>query len=314
MKKTLLTCLLVVSALTQIFAVEKQKIIIYTDIGDDIDDIYAVSLALASPEFEILGIVVGYGNTPKRGPIACRLLYEVGREDIPVVIGRKTNDTYWNQYYWGEGFNKVKPIKQAADDFIIEQLKKYPNEVTLVLLAPIPDIADVIKKDPQALKLAKQTVSMMGSFYLGYENSVPSAEWNVVADLNAAKEFIPYDVKKTLAGLDITIFVKLIKKYRNRIFLRNSPLTDCIAALYTLQRYEKYSLPDSNLFDMVAVGILLWPDLYKVRSAYIKVTENGYTVIDESKAPNSQIGMSVDKNELLKRFTERILRQNLMRK
>lgn len=80
--------------------------------------------------------------------------------------------------------------------------------------------------------------------------------------------------------------VKLVDEYRSRIFIRNSPLTDSLGALYTLQRYDKYSLPDSNLLDMVAVGMLLWPDLYKARSAYVKLTDEGYTVIDESKALN----------------------------
>ncbi|HWM61190.1 MAG TPA: hypothetical protein VNN98_03520, partial [Rhizomicrobium sp.] len=40
-----------------------EKIIIDTDIGDDIDDAFALGLALSSPEFEVLGLSAGFGDT-----------------------------------------------------------------------------------------------------------------------------------------------------------------------------------------------------------------------------------------------------------
>src|SRR5690348_8654292 len=61
-----------------------EKIIIDTDIGDDIDDAFAVALALRSPELKILGITTTFGDTEKRAKLLERLLGEVGRSDIPV--------------------------------------------------------------------------------------------------------------------------------------------------------------------------------------------------------------------------------------
>ena len=172
MKKLFLlfTVLLTINA----FAGEKQKVIFDCDLGDDIDDAYALALILTSPEFEVLGIVLDYGNTPMRAEVACQLLYETGREDIPVVVGRKTNDRNSNQFRWAENFSKLKPIKKSAADFIIENLKKYPNEVILFTVGPVPNMLDVVKKDPQALKLAKRIYSMFGSFYMGSRLQVRS--------------------------------------------------------------------------------------------------------------------------------------------
>ena len=93
--------------------------------------------------------------------------------------------------------------------------------------------------------------------------------------------------------------------------LRNSPLTDAIDALYTLWRYESYAAPDPTLFDAVAVGMVLWPDLFKTRKAHVRVTDEGYTVIDEGKEPNCEIGMSINRDEFLKRILDRYLKQNL---
>ena len=73
-------------------AQEKQKIIFDCDIGGDIDDAFAFALILSSPEFEVLGFVMDQGDTPERAQIACRILYETGKEDIPVVVGRKTSE------------------------------------------------------------------------------------------------------------------------------------------------------------------------------------------------------------------------------
>jgi purine nucleosidase len=66
---------------------QKQLVIIDTDIGDDIDDAFALGLALQSPEFRLLGITTAFGDTKLRAQLSVRLLDAVGRGDIPVVAG-----------------------------------------------------------------------------------------------------------------------------------------------------------------------------------------------------------------------------------
>ncbi|WP_020533829.1 nucleoside hydrolase [Flexithrix dorotheae] len=292
---------------SQAFA-QKQKVIFDCDLGDDVDDAYALAMLMASPDLEVLGIVMDYGNTEKRAQMACRFLYEIGREDVPVVIGRNTKEHYSGQFHWGEGFDKVKPIKQNAADFIIETLKKYPNEVVLITVGPVPNMADIIEKDPKALGLAKKVYSMFGSFYVGYgDNPIPTNEWNVKADAEAAKVFAASGADIVYAGLDITN-VKLSQELREKLLLRQSPLTDFLSACYTLWGNET-----PTLFDPVAIGMLIWPDLFATRPAHVKVIGNGYTVIDESKEPNSLVGMSINKKEFLNRLMKLYLEQNFNR-
>ena len=284
---------------------EKQKIIFDCDLGGDIDDAFAVALILASPEFEVLGFVMDQGDTPKRAQVACKMLYETGMEDIPVIVGRKTNDYFTSQFHWAEGFKTVKPVNKDATDFIIENLRKYPDEIILFTVGPVPNIMDVLKKDPDALKLAKHVYSMFGSYYMGYDTGpIPSAEWNVRGDEEAARMLAASGADITYAGLDVTTYVNLNEGYRNKLLMRQSPLTNALSALYTLWRYESYAHPDPVLHDVVAVGMLLWPELYTTRKAYVKVIEGGYTVIDESKEPNCEIGMSIKKEEFLNRIME----------
>jgi inosine-uridine nucleoside N-ribohydrolase len=290
----------------------KQKVIFDCDLGDDVDDAYALAMLLAAPQLEVLGVVMDYGNTAKRGQMASRLLYEIGREDVPVVIGRHTKDHYSAQFYYGEGFEMKKPIQQGAADFIIENLRKYPNEVVLITVGPVPNIADVIDKDPEALKLAKKVYAMFGSFYVGYnDRPVPAAEWNVRADVEASRKFAASGADIVYAGLDIT-FVKFAEDLRRQVDQRRTPLTDFLSASYTLWNRDK-SWPDPTLFDPVAIGMLLWPELFTTRPAHVRVIDGGFTVIDEGKEPNSHVGMSIRKEEFLNRLMDLYMQQNMGR-
>lgn len=284
---------------------------------------FAVALVLCSPEFEVLGFVMDHGNTPKRAQVACRMLYECGLEHIPVVVGRHTANVVGekqelhsttHQFAWAEGFDKVKPIEQKADDFIIENLRKYPNEVILFTVGPVPNMRDVIEKDPEALKLAKKVVSMFGSFYMGYATgSKPVPEWNVRGDVGSAKMFVNSGADLSFAGLDITTFVKLDEENRMRLLYRNSPLTDALCGLYTLWRYEPYAYPNCTMFDGVAVGMVLWPELFTTKKVHVTVDDDGYTRIDESKEPNCEIGVTIDSAEFIRRMMKRLLMQNFNR-
>lgn len=318
--KALLTVWLLVVLLPMLlWASEgRQKVILDADLGGDIDDAFALALILASPEFELLGVVMDHGLTEKRAQIACRMLYETGFEQVPVAVGRQTpnvvgRDTrlagYSPQFHWAEGFTKKRPIATPAADFIIETLRKYPNEVILFTVGPVPNLADVVRKDPEALKLAKGVYSMFGSFYMGYgRDPVPSAEWNVRADAASAQKFAASGAEITYAGLDITTFVKLEADRRLELAMRHSPLTDAVSGLYTLWGQET-----PVLYDAVAVGMVLWPELFQTRPAHVRVTDEGFTLIDESRPPNSKIGMTIRTEEFLSRMMERLLRQNLAR-
>lgn len=290
---------------------QKQKVIFDCDLGDDIDDAYALALLLSSEEFEILGIVLDYGNTPKRAQIACKMLYEIGRENIPVVVGRKTKEHYSNQFYWAEGFNNIKPIEQSAPDFIIEKLREFPNEIILFTVGPVPNIGDIIDKDPEVLKLTKSIYSMFGSFYIGYnKKSTPDKEWNVRADVAASKKFMSCGADIVFAGLDITGHVKFSKENRLKLLYRQSPLTNAISGLNALWEYESR---DPTLYDPVAIGMVLWPELFKTEKVHVSITDEGYTVIDKNKPPNCTIGISIETDKFIKLIVDRYLHQNMGR-
>lgn len=301
----------------QLLMGQKHQIIFDCDLGDDIDDAYALALLVASKDVDLLGITTTFGRTEDRAVLACKMLYDFGLDQkIPVFAGRNTSEWneranwYADQFYWSEGFDKVKPKQKAAADFIIESLRKKPGEITLIAVGPLTNLHDVYVKDPEALKLAKKIVLMFGSFYAGYDNGPTiMSEWNVKCDIPAAQKVIASGIHPVCAGLDITSFVKYNKASRERLFYRQSPLTNTLTGLQNLWNYEA----DPTLFDAVAVGMVLWPELFQIKELNFTVDKEGYTLLQNGLEPNASIGVSIQKNEFLKRMTEVFMHQNLGR-
>jgi purine nucleosidase len=303
---------------------QKQKVIFDCDLGGDIDDAFAVALLLTSQdEFDIMGFCMDHGNTAGRGNVACKLLYETGFENIPVYLGRNTVEIvggntkingYEAQFIWSEGFDKLQPQKQSAVDFMMESLNKYPGEIILFTVGPVDNIGEMLDKDPSILKKAKKVISMFGSVNIGYGGGAPCPEYNVYANLKASKKLMNSGANLFLAPLDITDCVILPDKYLQAIAMRQTPLTNAISALYSLWYRQAEWATTPKMFDGVAVGMALWPELIETIPAFIYVDEKGNTLFDASKAPNCQYGSKIKTNEFFDKMCRRILMQNFRRK
>ncbi len=146
-----------------------QKIIIDTDIGDDVDDAFALALAVKSPEFQVLGVTTGFGDTEARARIAERFLGEVGRSDIPVLAGKPTaTKNPMSQRRYGENSHFVKIPRGDAAEFLLDQIRKYPGEITLIAIGPLMNLGAAIDKDPATFRKLKRVVLMGGSVRRGY--------------------------------------------------------------------------------------------------------------------------------------------------
>src|SRR5690348_2648179 len=166
-------------------AAPTEKIIIDTDIGDDIDDAFAVALALRSPELQILGISTTFGDTETRAKLLNRLLGEVGRSEIPVAVGTPTTNINFTQKRYAEGGHFARASHPRAVDFILDQIRRQPGEITLVAIGPLVNVGELIDKDAETFRKLKRVVLMGGSVERGYGDlgyvkpHGPDAEWNI---------------------------------------------------------------------------------------------------------------------------------------
>ena len=306
MKKATLV-LLVFTVFNLCNALDKQKIIMDCDLGGDIDDAFAVAMILsAQDEFEILGICMDHGDTEARGRIALRMLYETGLDQIPVYIGRKTGNGGVSQSAYGQGFDKIKPKKKSAADFIVETLNRYPGEVILFTIGPVPNMKDVIEKDEKALSKAKHIYSMFGDYHFG------KREWNVIGDTLASQVFISHiDNNITLSGVKVAGAIRWDDDQCRQVEEMGTPLTDALTELLHLWRTNnsgEWHIP--TLWDCTAIGLVLWPDLFETRKVNMHVDDSGHTLIDESKDPNCEIATDIDVDEFSRRLMDLYRKQN----
>lgn len=285
-------------ALTAVGAPARQLVIVDTDIGDDIDDAFALTLALSDPRLQVLGVTTAWGDTRTRVLLVRRLLAALGRSDVVVAEGEATADpTPFTQIHWAMGAADRSPAP-AAVDFIADQVRAHPGEITLLSLAPLSNVQALIRRDPETLRRLKAVVLMGGSIRAGYQiggaipNPHPAAEYNVASDPRALAALLKAGAPIRMFPLDSTQ-LKFDEVRRDRLFGYGSPASDALALLYHQWRlFNAWGQVTPTLFDVVPVAWLLDPSLCPVQPMRIEVDEKGYTRSVDGP-PNAEVCLSL---------------------
>jgi purine nucleosidase len=289
-----------------------EKIIIDTDIGGDIDDAFAVGLALRSPEFQILGISSAWGDTQLRARLLSRFLKETGRGDIPVAVGIAKHPPgkvdVLTQALYAQGGPADQNYPNAVD-FILEQIKLHPGEITLLAIGPETNLGAAIDRDAATFRRLKRVVLMGGSVYRGYgqfnygKTHGPDPEWNILCDIQAAQKVFASGVPLYVMPLDSTQ-IKLQELERAEIFKAGTPLTDALLVLYA--QWSKGATQTPTLFDVVAVAYAIHPELCPAQPMKLRVDDQAYTRV-ETGTPNAQVCLHSNSDQFLEFFMPRIV-------
>ena len=307
---------------TQTVYVGPQHVIIDTDIGDDIDDAFAVSLALNSPELAIDGITTAWGDTHLRARLVNRLLAEARRSDIPVAEGIVTHSkAHFTQARWAEGGAEPRSSgsggpdrgpetgpKEHVDavDFLLRQIGQHPGEITLICIAPLTNIAAAIDRDPATFRKVRRIVMMGGSIYRGYldpgagPNPPPDPEYNIASDVAAAQKVLSSGVAIYMLPLDSTQ-IRLDEVRRGEIFAAGTPITDALTLLY-----HQWGQPTPVLYDPVAVSYAIEPNLCTMKFLRIDADKDGYTRIGQG-SPNVMACVASDREKVLDFIMPRLM-------
>jgi purine nucleosidase len=302
---------LVVSSTIAAFAQEAAaprtiaKIIIDTDIGDDIDDAFAVALALRSPELQILGITTTFGDTESRAKLVDRMLGEAGRQDIPVAVGVHTDArTAMSQRPYAEGGHFARASHPGVD-FILDQIRRNPGEITLVCIGPLVNVGVLIDRDAQTFRKLKRVVMMGGSIERGYEADAysppppPEPEWNIKNDIPAARKLFASGVPIDEMPLDSTQ-LKMDEVKRAFLFRQGTPLTDALAILY-----HQWGQQTPTLFDPMTIAFIDDPEMCPTEPMHIHVDDRGMTLHGPG-APNAQVCLNSDPEAFFRFYLSRV--------
>ncbi len=196
----------------------RRKLILDVDTGTD--DAVAVMLASLHPALDLVACTTVNGNAEVGycTDNTLRVLDHVGRRDIPVYEGlsrplvradfpipRTTEDRA------GKFHGKTLPLppssrakaEKGAVEFLIDTYRDASDDIVLVPVAPLSNIAAAVALDPHFAARVPEVVIMGGGHAIG--NVTPSAEFNIWGDPEAAASVLSAGFRKiTLVPLDAT--------------------------------------------------------------------------------------------------------------
>jgi inosine-uridine nucleoside N-ribohydrolase len=268
-------------------AAAKTPVILDTDIGDDIDDTWALVMLLKSPELDLKLITTTCGKAEYRGKLIAKLLTIAGRTDIPVGLGEGGHKGTGRLQAWVKDFSFSDyrgTVHQDGVAAIIDLIARSPQPVTVISIGPSHTLAAVLKRKPEIAHKAN-FVGMQGSVFKGYGGGAPSREYNVVANVPAAQTVLsaPWN-QITITPLDTCGLVTLSGERFQKLLKSEDPLVKALLENYRIwsNKEQVGQLKASSvLFDTVAV-YLAYADrpLVKQETLSITVTPKGITKVD----------------------------------
>lgn len=283
-----------------------KKVLIDCDPG--IDDALAIAFAHGSPELDVVGLTTVAGNVDlaRTTDNALRLAAFFGM-DVPVAAGAGRplvrERTQAGDVHGGNGLGGVLlPAATAAAvdghavDLIVDALAAAPGEISLVAVGPLTNIALAVRKEPRIVEWAREFVVMGGSYTRG--NRTPAAEFNVLADPEAAAVAFGAGWRTTMIGLDLTAQARATADVRGRFAALGrleSELLSPILDFYS--QHRQYRAEGPAVHDACAIAQVLDQGLLRTVPARVDVeTQGRFTAgmtVTDFDAPAEDCGTDV---------------------
>ncbi|MEA3325939.1 MAG: nucleoside hydrolase [Chloroflexota bacterium] len=277
---------------------------IWVDSDPGIDDTFALAMLFeASDKVEVIGISTIFGNvdvdlTTRNARILCEA---AGKDDLPVARGASFPlavplDT--SPFVHGENGMGNMPLPEPkmkentlpAPQAIVETILSHPNEITLLPIGPLTNIAMALSLEPSIADLVKEVVIMGGAVRCP-GNITPAAEANFYHDPHAAQIVMHADWPIYLAALDVCAHGMIPQALLDKIYSADKSLTPFIAgSVPFFQKFlEMYDIYDRVDFpDVLAVGYILEPNIYTVEEVPLFIETEGSCIGQSLEVPGGK--------------------------
>jgi inosine-uridine nucleoside N-ribohydrolase len=268
-------------------------VILDTDMGDDIDDTWALAYLLKSPQFDLKLVTTTFGKASYRARLVAKLLTVAGRSDVAVGLGAGALDGGDKILGWIADFPLTAykgTVHQDGVQALIDTIEASNEPITLISIGPSDTAAAALAKRP-GIAAKVRFVGMQGSVRKGYDGGAPGPEWNVKANIAASKKALLAPWKEmTITPLDTCSLVRVKGERFAALKRSNDPLVKALLENYRVWAGKKSvdELTESSiLFDTVAVYLALPGPrtLTTLEDLRITVGDDGSTTISPTGMP-----------------------------
>lgn len=289
---------------------KKRPVIICTDPG--IDDFIAMLMLLHEPALDIRGMIALSGNvglpiTVNNTLLAAELC---GRSDMPVLSGsdrplnRPPRSAVNIHGKSGLGVSIERYCTGSAStldaaEFIVRTAREFPGELEIISLGPLTDVARALRLSPEIAPLLKQVVVMGGGIHRG--NATAFAEFNIVADPEAADVVFSSGASVVMIGLDAT-HQCLQPRSQIEQMSAETELGGMVRLMlgdYADMYQRVHHLDGVVIHDAICALWLTKPELFQTQQLRIRICLDegehlGQTMVVEADAPVATVAMSLD--------------------
>jgi purine nucleosidase len=270
-----------------------RKIILDVDPGHD--DAIAILLAHGTPNVELAAITTVAGNQvlDKVTYNAQRVATLAGALDVPIAAGSAAplmreqltdGEVEAGSVHGRSGLDgpalpepgqqlDPRPAAQLIVDVV---MAAEPGEITLVPTGPLTNIALAMRLEPKIIDRVHEVVLMGGAYLQG--NVTPAAEFNIIADPEAAAAVFAASWTVTMVGLDLTHQALATPDVKERIRALGTPVSQVVVEwldFFGGTYHAVWKMPHPPIHDACAVARVADPDIVEVQEAFIVVETKG---------------------------------------
>jgi inosine-uridine nucleoside N-ribohydrolase len=301
------------------------KVILDTDIGDDIDDALALGLICASPEMQLVGVTTVFGNVSARARQARTVLKVAGDRfaAIPVAAGcgatmasrpnhgakAYLHNTLPNQDSTCLPESQLAPLHpRHAVNFLIDTIMAGDGDIIPITIGALTNMAAALVMERRLVQKIPKIVAMAAEF------KEPMAEWNIRCDPEAAHIVFASGIPMDVITFDIGRTVRFDHSHIDQLNRSPRPMASRLAAAIAAWRmahsHGQTVMP--RLFDPMAVATQIQPDLCTWKTGTISVElagthTYGFTTFAPSEAGPHRVAWDANREASLDFYLKRIL-------
>lgn len=284
----------------------KEKILLDTDIGSDIDDAIALSYLLLNPKCEIVGITTVSGESEKRAMIADVICKKSGK-NIPILPGAEEPiliEQPQKECQQSKALSKFKDYRKdypsgEAIEFMRKTIRENPGQITLLTIGPLTNVALLFKVDPEIPFLLKGLYCMAGWFLDNKRN----VEWNIKCDPDAFYIVNKAEIFAHYTGIDVTAKAKLHRDKVREEFKKHPLLSTVLEFAEVWFGKSEYV----TFHDIVAASAIFSREIMSFKRGFVDMEienkeKSGFTDFKEDKNGIKFVAFDIDVDNFFQHF------------